>query len=152
MVGTDLVMIPAAFYSAMSLRLGSLEHLDVTGIWPYFAVLLTALPVFVRLGLYRAVVRYIGGRAILAVLAGVTLWGITVVTFSLTNAGGATSIFVGGVNSCDTVGATGSCTVAISSSVGGRNIASMTASTAASCSASDGVVLKIVSGASRLRP
>jgi FlaA1/EpsC-like NDP-sugar epimerase len=83
MVGTDLVMIPAAFYSAMSLRLGSLEHLDVTGIWPYFAVLLTALPVFVRLGLYRAVVRYIGGRAILAVLAGVTLSTLLMLALNL---------------------------------------------------------------------
>ncbi len=73
MVGADLVMIPAAFYSAMSLRLGSFDHLGMTGLWPYAAVVLTALPLFVRLGLYRAVVRYIGGRAILAVLAGVSV-------------------------------------------------------------------------------
>jgi uncharacterized repeat protein (TIGR01451 family) len=42
----------------------------------------------------------------------------TVITFSLTNSGGATAAFVG-PNTCNTVGTTGSCTVVISSSTAG---------------------------------
>jgi hypothetical protein len=44
----------------------------------------------------------------------------TVITFSLTNAGGATADFVpAGANTCTTSGGTGSCTVVISSPTGG---------------------------------
>jgi FlaA1/EpsC-like NDP-sugar epimerase len=39
----------------------------------YAAVLITSLPVFAKLGLYRAVVRYMGGKALAAVVVGVTL-------------------------------------------------------------------------------
>jgi FlaA1/EpsC-like NDP-sugar epimerase len=73
MVVADIVMIPAALFSALTLRLGTVDHFQLTGLWPYVAVVLIALPLFVRLGLYRAIVRYIGGKAIRAVLAGVTL-------------------------------------------------------------------------------
>lgn len=72
MVTADLVMIPLVLYVAISLRFGNLNHLAATGWWPYAAVLAT-LPLFVKLGLYRAIVRYIGGKAIRAVVIGVTL-------------------------------------------------------------------------------
>jgi hypothetical protein len=39
----------------------------------------------------------------------------TLITFSLQNSNGATAVFVGGVNTCTTVGSTGSCTVQINS-------------------------------------
>jgi FlaA1/EpsC-like NDP-sugar epimerase len=71
MVAADAVMIPAALYTAITLRLGSFHHIEGGG-WLYFAVLAASLPVFVRLGLYRAVVRYIGAKAMLVVLAGAT--------------------------------------------------------------------------------
>jgi FlaA1/EpsC-like NDP-sugar epimerase len=72
MVAADAVMIPMALYSALTLRLASFDHYQQTGPWPYLAVVLIALPLFVRLGLYRAIVRYVGGTAIRAVLTGVT--------------------------------------------------------------------------------
>jgi hypothetical protein len=46
----------------------------------------------------------------------------TVINFTLTNSNGATATFVGGVNSCTTVGATGSCTVAITSPTPGTTV------------------------------
>ncbi len=73
MVSADLVMIPAALYSAITLKLGSFDHDIAGGAWLYGAALLATIPVFVRLGLYRAVIRYIGTKAVFAVVAGTTL-------------------------------------------------------------------------------
>lgn len=73
MIAADVVMIPLALYTAISLRLGSIEHHIGGSGWLYVAVVVTSLPVFAKLGLYRAVIRYIGGRAAVAVIAGVTL-------------------------------------------------------------------------------
>ena len=73
MVVADVVMIPLALYTAITLRLGTVDHDFGSRGWLYVVVLLTSLPVFARLGLYRAVTRYIGARAVLAVFAGVTL-------------------------------------------------------------------------------
>jgi FlaA1/EpsC-like NDP-sugar epimerase len=73
MVVADVVMIPLALYTAITLRLGTFDHDIGDRGWLYLVVVLTSLPVFARLGLYRAVIRYIGGKAVLAVLAGVTL-------------------------------------------------------------------------------
>jgi FlaA1/EpsC-like NDP-sugar epimerase len=77
MLTADLVMIPLVLYVAISLKLGSFRHTDLTGWWPYFAALATTVPVFVRLGLYRAIVRYIGGKAIHSVVAGVTISAVS---------------------------------------------------------------------------
>src|SRR6476660_1689878 len=38
----------------------------------YAAALLTSVPIFVRMGLYRAVIRFLGPKAILAVITGVS--------------------------------------------------------------------------------
>ncbi len=73
MVMADPIMIPAALFSAISLRLGTVDHFAQTGAWPYFAAVIIALPLFARLGLYRAVVRYMGGKVARTVLAGVSL-------------------------------------------------------------------------------
>jgi len=63
MVLADLVMIPLALYTAITLRLGTVNHEFGERGWLYVVVLLASLPVFARLGLYRAVIRYIGARA-----------------------------------------------------------------------------------------
>ena len=54
---------------------GALEsvHTSAGDVWLYFGALAASVPVFARLGLYRAVVRFIGARVLLAVLAGVTV-------------------------------------------------------------------------------
>jgi FlaA1/EpsC-like NDP-sugar epimerase len=63
---TDAVMIPLALWIAISLKAGqpSFDSAD----WPaYVAVLAISIPTFVRLGLYRAVIRFLGHKAIFAV-------------------------------------------------------------------------------------
>ena len=81
MIVADAAFLPLALFLAVSLHLGSFDHLRQTGYWPYAGVVLTGLPIFVRLGLYRAVIRYVGGKVIRTVLAGVTL--STVLMFAL---------------------------------------------------------------------
>ena len=72
-VGSDLLVIPLALWSALLLKSESLV-VGVSNLPILLAVAgLTAIPIFVRLGLYRAVVRYFGPNALFAVLAGVTL-------------------------------------------------------------------------------
>ena len=84
MVAADVVMIPLALYTAITLRLGTLNH-HIAGMgWLYLGVLATSLPVFAKLGLYRAVIRYIGSRALVAVVAGATLSVTLLVLLNLT--------------------------------------------------------------------
>lgn len=71
LLGADLCTIPLALWSAISLRLGTFDHGSYRSGWLYAVAVLTSVPIFIRFGLYRAVVRYIAGRALLAVFAGV---------------------------------------------------------------------------------
>lgn len=84
MVTADVIMMPLALFVAITLRLGSTEHHIGGGGWLYVAVLVTTLPVFVKLGLYRAVIRYIAGKALVAVIAGVTLSVALLLVLNLT--------------------------------------------------------------------
>lgn len=72
MLGADVVGIPLVLWSAITLRLGTVNHDSIGSEWIYLGVLVASIPVFVRMGLYRAVVRYLGPRAVLTVATGVT--------------------------------------------------------------------------------
>lgn len=73
MVAADLMMIPFALWAAFALRLGELTP-SVSAFWWLFVVApLISIPVFVRLGLYHAVVRFMGNQAVMAVLKGVAV-------------------------------------------------------------------------------
>lgn len=73
MLSADIFGIPLVFWASITLRLGTFSHqLSGTG-WFYLAALIASIPVFVRMGLYRAVTRYLGPKAILAVFTGVTV-------------------------------------------------------------------------------
>jgi len=75
---TDAVMLPIALWSALALRLGEIAP-AVDQFWPAFVVSsLVGVPVFVQLGLYRQVVRYMGNHAMLAVVKGVTITAIAI--------------------------------------------------------------------------
>jgi FlaA1/EpsC-like NDP-sugar epimerase len=74
MFGADLVGIPAALWTAISLQIGTVDHRGIDGDgWLYGLALAATLPIFTRLGLYRAVVRFLGSQALNAVLVGVTV-------------------------------------------------------------------------------
>jgi FlaA1/EpsC-like NDP-sugar epimerase len=72
-VTADAVIIPIALWSALVLKFDSLTT-GIDGSGGLFVVaLLTALPIFARLGLYRAVIRFMGLAAMLTIAGGVTL-------------------------------------------------------------------------------
>ncbi|MFK5854536.1 MAG: nucleoside-diphosphate sugar epimerase/dehydratase [Bacteroidota bacterium] len=76
----DLVLVPAALWLAFSLRLGEL-YVPAQEI-PYLFMLapFLSVPIFIRFGLYNAIIRYIGFHALWAVMQAVTLyallWGV----------------------------------------------------------------------------
>lgn len=70
----DLLLIPLAIWVSFALRLGTWNPPLNDGIWMLGLAPFITLPIFVRLGLYRAVIRFIGGQqAVMAVLKGITL-------------------------------------------------------------------------------
>src|SRR5262245_45063761 len=71
MVAADLVAIPVALWTAVSLRLGTLTHDLQVMEWLSVTAVATTIPVFVRLGLYRAVIRFMGVHAAAAIAIGV---------------------------------------------------------------------------------
>jgi len=81
MLLTDAVAIPMALWAALALKYDRLDpFLERTA--PYFLVALSAaLVVFSMLGLYRAVIRFMGPRAMLTVVTGVTLAVAVVILF-----------------------------------------------------------------------
>ncbi|MDR3409569.1 MAG: nucleoside-diphosphate sugar epimerase/dehydratase [Formivibrio sp.] len=80
MVAADTIFLPVSFWLALGIRL-DVWHFPVNGIvwWVYFLPVPISLPVFLKMGLYRSVIRYIEERAILTMLQAVSL---SVVLFS----------------------------------------------------------------------
>lgn len=78
----DLILLPFALWASFSLRLGELYIPKDDIIYLFLAVPVIAIPIFVRLGLYRAVIRYIGFLAMWSVVKAVSLftlsWGVLV--------------------------------------------------------------------------
>ena len=73
MLLTDAAMLPLALWAAYALRLGSVSPDLGQGVWLLPAAPLFAIPVLIRLGLYRAIIRYIAPQAAYSVIAGVTI-------------------------------------------------------------------------------
>ncbi len=74
-VVADIVLIWAALWLAFGIRLG-IENVFIPFeeyLWLFLAAPLTALPFFIRMGLYRAVMRYVGNDALLAIGKSITL-------------------------------------------------------------------------------
>src|SRR5215471_2767905 len=71
MVVADAIFIPFALWCAVVLRFGSFREFQ-GGFWLYATALIASVFVFARLGLYRAVIRFLSGRALFAVTAGVS--------------------------------------------------------------------------------
>jgi FlaA1/EpsC-like NDP-sugar epimerase len=72
MLSADAVCIPVALWTALLLKTGELPAEIAAALWLYAVAVLASTPIFIRLGLYRAVVRFIGPKAIVAVVSGVT--------------------------------------------------------------------------------
>lgn len=73
MLSTDIVLLSLAVWLSFSLRLGDWQPNLQDGIWMLLAAPIVTLPVFIAIGLYRAVIRFISGHALMTVFYGVTL-------------------------------------------------------------------------------
>ena len=74
-VCADIAMVPLALWAAISLKTG--RPVLYAADWPaYLAVLAVSIPIFIRSGLYRAVIRFIGHKAVFAVAFAVILSGL----------------------------------------------------------------------------
>ncbi|AXQ49179.1 polysaccharide biosynthesis protein [Pseudomonas vlassakiae] len=74
-VMTDIVLIWVALWLAFVVRLGIDEMANpiIDHTWLFVCAPLVAIPLFIRFGLYRAVMRYFGNDALIAIIKSVTL-------------------------------------------------------------------------------
>jgi FlaA1/EpsC-like NDP-sugar epimerase len=94
-----MITMPLALWSSLSLKAGHpvLNAAD----WPaYLAVVVVSLPIFVRFGLYRAVIRFLGHKAVFAVALAVALSGIVLSILGSTLALPGLSVSVVTIYSC----------------------------------------------------
>jgi FlaA1/EpsC-like NDP-sugar epimerase len=82
MVLTDCVAMPAALLTAFVLHFGIGSQDPFAADWLYPAAVLTSVPVFARIGLYRAVIRFIGVRAALTISIGVAFSAVALAGLS----------------------------------------------------------------------
>jgi FlaA1/EpsC-like NDP-sugar epimerase len=71
----DVLLVWAALWLAFIVRLGIERPVDPFGdyVWLFLIAPVIAIPVFMRLGLYRAVMRYFGNEALLTIFRAVSL-------------------------------------------------------------------------------
>ena len=69
----DLVLLSFAFWSALALRFETWSPALAGYGWQMLAAPLLAIPIFIRLGLYRAVIRFMEDRVVFVIAGGVTL-------------------------------------------------------------------------------
>ena len=74
MVFADVAMLLFALWASFSLRLGQIFFPEKMEIWIIFVAPFIAIPLFVRFGLYRAIVRYIGFKALWTIIKVVSLY------------------------------------------------------------------------------
>ena len=74
----DTILLVLALWFSFSLRLGELFIIDISDrlIWLSAAAPIIAIPLFIRFGLYRAIIRYLGMRAAWPVVQAVALYAV----------------------------------------------------------------------------
>ena len=72
---TDIVLLWLALWLAFFLRLGFEQTLGFSDeyLWLFIAAPMIAIPLFIRFGLYRAVLRYFGGSGLVAMFSAISL-------------------------------------------------------------------------------
>lgn len=76
MLITDMIMLFFAIWASFSMRLGQFYQIDKDEYWIFIIAPLIAIPLFIKFGLYRAIVRYIGFRALWSIIKAVSLYAI----------------------------------------------------------------------------
>ena len=84
-MSADIVFVALALWLAFVLRLSGWTWPSDIQIWLFVPAPIIALPVFMKFGLYREVVRYVGYRAMLAIIKAtgifVLMWTLLTITF-----------------------------------------------------------------------
>ncbi|MDH5394508.1 MAG: polysaccharide biosynthesis protein, partial [Gammaproteobacteria bacterium] len=73
LVAIDFIVLPIALWAGYALRLGEWWPEIITNEWLFIATPLVAIPIFIRMGLYRAVLRYVGSKALLTIVKAITM-------------------------------------------------------------------------------
>ncbi|WP_419243704.1 polysaccharide biosynthesis protein [Photobacterium leiognathi] len=82
----DPIFIQVAFWGAFWIRLGSFHPMDDTANWIVIGILsVLTIFIFIKLGFYRAVLRYMSADSILTVITGVVLSTIALVLIAFFN-------------------------------------------------------------------
>lgn len=76
MLSTDVVMLAFALWASFSMRMGQFYLPESGTYWLFIVSPLVAIPIFVQFGLYRAIVRYIGFKALWAIIKAVSLYAV----------------------------------------------------------------------------
>lgn len=74
-VAADIVLVWLALWLAFVVRLGFDELINPVGdyLWLFISAPIIAIPLFIKCGMYRAVMRYFGNDALIAIIKAVTL-------------------------------------------------------------------------------
>lgn len=74
-VSTDVVLIWSALWLAFAVRLGIDEMVNpvIEHSWLFIIAPMVSIPLFIRFGMYRAVMRYFGNDALIAIIKAVSL-------------------------------------------------------------------------------
>ena len=74
-VATDVVLVWLALWLAFVVRLGIDEMINPVKMhaWLFICAPVIAVPLFIRFGMYRAVMRYFGNDALIAIIKAVSL-------------------------------------------------------------------------------
>ncbi|MCK5898790.1 MAG: polysaccharide biosynthesis protein [Methylococcales bacterium] len=80
LISVDIVFSVIALWVAFSLRLGA-EDIPLETVGYFFIIApVLAIPIFIRLGLYRAIIRYMGIKALWTIVQATTIYGVLFAT------------------------------------------------------------------------
>lgn len=81
LIGSDIVFSQIALWAAFSLRFSEFYQPKGQIYYAFLAAPIIVVPIFIRLGLYRAIIRYIGIRALWSIVQATTLYALIFATF-----------------------------------------------------------------------
>ena len=76
MLFADIFMLIFALWASFSMRLGTLYLPEETVFILLIVAPVIAIPIFIRLGLYRAIIRYIGFKALWTIIKAVSIYAV----------------------------------------------------------------------------
>ncbi len=81
LIGTDVFFSLFSLWAALSLRLGEFYQPAGRMYYVFVAAPIIVVPIFIRLGLYRAIIRYIGVRALGTIIQATSLYALIFAAF-----------------------------------------------------------------------